>query len=237
MNAKESIVRFFRSITPFEYCLWAGAVIAIVLSFFLCGNTDYLNLAGSLLGATGLIFIAKGSVIGQIICLVFSLYYGFVSFTIQYYGEMITYLGMSAPIAIAAVISWLKHPFRGDRQEVEARYLKLCEYLIIFALGAAVAIAFYFILRALHTNNLVWSTVSVFTSFVATVLAQRRSPYYALGYVCNDIVLIVLWSLAAAGNSEYISLVVCFCVFLVEDVYGFVSWMRMRRRQSQKEKG
>ena len=226
-------MKFLKSFTVFEYCLWTVSVVAIVLSFFLCGNTDYLNLAGSLLGATALIFVSKGNVVGQILSVVFAAYYGFVSYYMHYYGEMITYLGMTAPIAIAAVISWLRHPFQGNKAEVTVRSLRAREYIIIFALAAAVTAAFYFILAALNTANLIWSTVSVTTSFIAVALTFRRSPFYAIGYACNDIVLIVLWSLAAAQNTEYICLVVCFCVFLAEDTYGFINWLRIGKRQKE----
>ena len=221
---------FFRSITPFEYALWGGAVAAIVISFFICGNTAYYNLFGSILGATALIFVAKGNVLGQILCVLFAAYYGFVSFGIRYYGEMITYLCMSAPIAIAAVIGWLRHPFR-EGKEVEVSHPKWWEYALILLLAGIVSLAFYFILRALNTANLLVSTFSVATSFTAAVLTLRRSPYYAVAYACNDIVLIVLWSMAAARSTEYIALVVCFSVFLLEDAYGFLSWLLRAKRQ------
>lgn len=226
------LLRFFRSFTPFEVILWAGSVIAVTVSFFACGNTDLLNLFGSLLGATALILVSKGHVAGQMLCVLFAAYYGFVSYSMRYYGEMITYLGMSLPIALAAVVSWLRHPFRGDTSEVEVNTLKKWEYPLILGLAALVTCGFYFLLRALGTERLIWSTVSVFTSFTAVVLTFRRSPFYALAYASNDVVLIVLWSLAAAGNSEYIALVVCFSVFLLLDGYGFFHWLRMKKRQA-----
>lgn len=39
--------------------------------------------------------------------IVFSLLYGVISYTCAYYGEMITYLGMTAPMALFALISFL----------------------------------------------------------------------------------------------------------------------------------
>ena len=227
---------FFRSITVFEYCLWGGGIAAIVLSFFLCKNTDYLNLAGSIWGCTTLILLAKGNVIGQFMSLIFSAYYGYVSFTTHYYGEMITYIGMTAPIALFAVISWLRHPFGGKRTQVEIARPKLWSYLLVFVLSLPVTVAFWFILRALGTANLAWSVVSVLTSFIAVCLSLLRSPYYAAAYALNDVVLIVLWALAAAHSREYIALVVCFAVFFAEDAYGFINWLRMRRRQHAEEK-
>lgn len=231
MKFLQTIKDFFRSFTLFEVCLWAASVLAIVLSFFLMGNTDYLNLAGSVLGACALILVAKGNVAGQILCVVFSLYYGFVSFSERYYGEMITYLGMSAPIAVAAVIGWLRHPFREKKTEVEVNRIAGYEYPIILGAAMLVSVTFFYLLWALGTANLTLSAVSVFTSFTAMLLTQRRSPLYAVAYAANDLVLIALWTLAAQKNPENYALVVCFAVFLANDLYGLCNWLRMRARQ------
>lgn len=67
------------------------------------------------------------------------------------------------------------------------------------------------------------------------VLTFRRSPYYALVYAANDIVLIVLWVLASFSDASYISVVVCFVAFLVNDIYGYISWQKMKRRQNKEE--
>ncbi len=53
-----------------------------------------------------------------------------------------------------------------------------------------------------------------------------RSSYYAVGYAANDLVLIVLWSLAAMENPAYIPVIVNFVIFFFNDMYGFISWRR-----------
>ena len=100
-------------------------------------------------------------------------------------------------------------------------------------LNLAVTVAFYFILKAFDTANLLVSTFSITTSFGAAYLTMRRSPYYALWYAANDIVLIVLWTLAAIKDISYISVIICFAAFLINDIYGFISWRKMEKRQSQ----
>jgi nicotinamide riboside transporter PnuC len=72
----------------------------------------------------------------------------------------------------------------------------------------------------------------VTTSFIAVYLTARRSPFYAIAYAANDIVLIILWLLASISNPEYVTTVACFIVFLINDIYGFISWRRMEKRQS-----
>ena len=97
----------------------------------------------------------------------------------------------------------------------------------------AVTVGFYFILKAFDTKNIIPSTISVTTSFIAVYLTFRRSPFYALGYAANDIVLIVLWTLATMEDLSYLSVVVCFVAFLANDVYGFINWRRMEKRQAE----
>lgn len=217
--------------TAAELALLAGSLTLIVAAFCIWDRQNYLNLAASLIGVTSLIFCAKGNPIGQALIIVFAVFYGIISWRVAYYGEMITYLGMTAPMAVWALVVWLRHPFAGNRAEVRVNSLRPREYLLIFAATAAVTAAFYFILQACGTANLIPSTVSVATSFLAVCLTARRSPYFALAYAANDAVLIVLWSMMAAEDISCLSVVICFVVFLINDGYGFFNWMRMRRRQ------
>ena len=138
-------------------------------------------------------------------------------------------------MAALSLVSWLRHPFNGNRSEVKVNVIKGKEYALMFAVASVVTVAFYFVLRAFGTANLIPSTISVITSFVAAYLTMRRSPCYALGYAANDVVLIVLWVLASIDDISYISMVICFITFLVNDMYGFINWRRMLKRQSLEE--
>ncbi len=220
-----------RDLTRVEWVIWLTS-IAMVLVSELLGGGSLLSTAASILGVTALIFVAKGYVLGQLLSLFFGLFYAAVSFFVQYYGEMLTCLLLTAPMAVFSVISWLRHPYR-DSKEVEVSRPGRKRVLILFALDAAVTIAFYFILGALDTANLAVSTVSIFTSFLATGLSFLRSPFYALAYAANDLVLITLWLLAIPTDSAALSMVICFAAFLLNDLYGFINWRRMQKRQAE----
>jgi nicotinamide riboside transporter PnuC len=104
----------------------------------------------------------------------------------------------------------------------------------MMVLTGAVTVLFYFILEYFNTANLLWSTFSVTTSFAAVYLTFRRSPYFALVYALNDIVLIVMWVYASLSDITYLSVVICFVVFLINDIYGFISWLKMEKKQKNK---
>ena len=216
-----------------EKLIWSISVIVIIVSFFLFENDGYLTLVASLIGVTSLIFCAKGNPIGQFLMIIFAIIYSIISFSFQYYGEMITYLGMSLPMAAFSLISWLKNPFNGNKSEVAVNKIAFKEIIFMSFLTLVVTIVFYFILKHFNTANLIPSTFSVSTSFLAAYLTFRRSPYFALAYASNDVVLIVMWVLASFKDISYISVIICFVVFLVNDLYGFISWLRMMKRQEK----
>ena len=94
-----------------ELTLWSVSVLFITVFFIIFDRVNYLTFISSIIGVTSLIFNAKGNPFGQVLMIVFSLLYGIISYSFAYYGEMITYLGMTLPMAIFALLSWLKNPF------------------------------------------------------------------------------------------------------------------------------
>ena len=217
-----------------EKLLWVSSVLLIVLSFCAFDRTNYLTLCASLIGVTSLIFNAKGNPFGQFLMIIFSLLYGIISYTFAYFGEMITYLGMTMPMAVFALIAWLRNPYNGNKAEVKVNSISRRETIFMSFGTMIVTGVFYYILEYFHTANIIPSTLSVTTTFIAVYLTFRRSPYFAVAYAANDIVLIVLWVLAAAEDISYLSVIICFGIFLINDLYGFISWRRMQKRQGLK---
>lgn len=218
--------------TKEERLLWVSSVVLIIGSFCIFDRENYLTLSASLIGVTSLIFNAKGNPFGQLLMVIFSLLYGIISYSFSYYGEMATYLGMTMPMAVFALVSWLRNPYEGNRAEVKVNRISRKETVFMWILAAFVTVIFYFILTYFNTANIIPSTLSVTTSFVAVYLTFRRDPHFAIAYASNDIVLIVLWMLASVEEVRYISVVVCFIAFLVNDIYGFMNWRKMEEKQT-----
>ena len=223
--------KLFNYFTMFEKLLWLFSIILIIFVFYIYKNDNYLYLIGNIVGVTALLFLAKGNPIGQILCIIFSLFYAYVSLSYHYYGECITYACMTLPVAVISTISWFKHPYKDNNAEVAIVNLKTKDYIIALLLSIGVTFIFYFVLKALNTNNLILSTVSIFTSFLAAYITARRSRFYALFYALNDVVLIILWVLASLENKVYISMIICFIAFLANDLYAFINWTKMEKEQ------
>ncbi|MGO5231010.1 nicotinamide riboside transporter PnuC [Thermoguttaceae bacterium LCP21S3_D4] len=215
-----------KNLSKKEWGLWIGSLMIIMISNLISRDFDPLTLIAALVGVTSLIFAAKGNVWAQILMVLFSILYGIISFRFHYWGEMITYLGMTMPMTVWSTITWLRNPSSGNESEVAIQALTKKHLIGLLISGALVTGTFYYILKALGTPNIVFSTISILTSFFAAALTMLRSSYYAVWYAANDIVLIVLWVLASLDNPAYIPVVVNFGIFFFNDMYGFVSWKR-----------
>ena len=223
-----------KSFTKFELGLWAVSVSVVTASFIIGGNFRVLTLIASLIGVTALIFVAKGDVTGQVLTVVFSVLYSVISFEFTYYGEMITYMFMTAPIAAMSVYTWIRHPEGKGKREVSIARLNLKKTIMLSITAVIVTVIFYFILRFFNNANLLFSTISITTSFLASALMLFRSSAYALAYGANDIILIILWVMASLEDTAYLPMVMCFAMFLVNDIYGFYSWQKRKKLQEEK---
>lgn len=222
--------KIFGKLTKFELALWLGS-LTTVIACSIISKSDWMNITASAIGVTALIFVAKGLPVGQLLTVVFSLAYALVSFRFRYWGEMITYLGMSMPMALFSFLSWLRHPFRKDAPEVKIESVTKKKWILLALSTIAITVLFYFILSALSTPNIVFSTLSVATSFLAASLLFFRSPFYAIAYAGNDLVLIVLWILASVSNPVFLPMIACFFAFFFNDMYGFFCWIKRQKAQ------
>lgn len=221
----------FRQLNKKDWCVLIVSLMVVMLCNWLTPSATLTTKIGTVVGAIALIFMAKGDVWGQVLTVVFSVLYSITAWQFRYYGEMITYLGMTLPMALAAVFSWLRHPFEGNTAQVEIHRLSRRQRFWMVVCCFVVTALFGLILRWLDTPNLLFSTISVTTSFMAAYLTCFRSSYYAIAYAANDVVLIVLWILASVKDVSFTPMIACFFVFFINDLYAFSSWNRRETEQ------
>ena len=233
---KRRLLSFWRYFSLFERILWIGSLAGILVFHFLFANEGVFSLLASLLGVTAVLLCAKGNPLGQGLCIVFGVMYAIISYSYAYYGEMLTYAGMTVPMAVLSLVAWFRNPYGEGHSVVHVGRLARRDAVAAPLLTVLVSVASFFVLRAFGTANLAISTFSVTTSFLAVYLTYRRSPFFALAYAANDIVLVVLWLLATLEDSSYLSVVICFAIFLLNDIYGFINWCHMEKRQNRPDR-
>lgn len=223
----------FKNFTFKERLFLILSLIIVGVSNLLSGDFNIITFLATLIGVTAVLLCAKGNVWGQILIAIFSVLYGIISLQYHYWGELATYMGMSFPMAIWSLYTWITHPSGEDENTVEIGRLTRKSLLELIASGILVTAAFYILLRKLNTPGIVFSTISITTSFFAAALTMLRSAYYGFWYALNDLTLIVLWTLASIEDSGYIPMVVNFAVFFANDMYGFYSWKKRKNMRGK----
>lgn len=222
-----------KTLTKREWSIWLGSIIIVLISNLATKDFDLLTLVAALTGVTSLIFAAKGNVWGQVLMILFSILYGIISFRFRYWGEMMTYLGMTLPMAVWSTITWIENPSENNGNEVQIQSLSKKHIVALCISGIIVTAVFYYILKSFNTPNIIFNTISIITSFIAASLTMLRSSYYAVWYAVNDVVLIILWVLASLKDPAYIPVVVNFSIFFMNDMYGFMSWKQRELEQAE----
>lgn len=222
---------FFKSWTLFEKVFVIISIFIITICFFLGQDKNIFSLIASILGILTVICGAKGLIIAPIINIIYNVIYTILSISQHYYGEAIIYTFLMIPINIITIISWKKNKSKENDNVVEVNKISTKEYLYLSFITITLTIGFYFLLRILNTNELIISTISLVTSILASYLMLRRSSYYAIAYIINDIILITLWTLSIKSNRfEHLPMIITFIIFFINDIYGFINWKQRERK-------
>jgi len=227
--------KLFKNWNLFEIFFLFSSLLAITLCFIFGADKNIFSFIVSLVGVVSVLTVAKGLVIAPFINIVYNILYAIISIIQGYYGEAIIYIGLMIPICVLSIISWLKNKNKENTDVVEVNKIKGKEYMYLAIATVLATVAFYFLLKVLNTNQLIISTISLITSIVASYLMLRRCSYYALGFILNDVILIILWSLVVVESGiGYLPTVISFSVFLINDIYGFIHWKWEEKKQQKK---
>lgn len=217
-----------------EFVLWIISVSLLMMSFIISKSSPLL-LFSSIIGVTSLLFIAKGEPMGQFLMIIFSILYSVVSFEQRLYSEIITYLGMTYPSSLIALIVWLKNPYKEGKSVVKVSQLSKKNMLLLVCTTPIVGFIFYQVLVFLNTPFILISTISIVSSYIASMLMFFRSRHYAIFYAINDLVLITLWTLASHNDGRYIPMIICFVIFFIHDSYAFFNWKTINKEKQLDE--
>lgn len=226
--------KIFKNWNWFEIIFLVVSLLTITTCFIFAKDKNILSFIASMLGIVSVIMVAKGLVVAPFFCIVSNILYAVLSLTQRFYGESIIYFCLMIPINIGTIITWLKHKNSKNSDVVQVNKLKKVEYLAVLGVALVSTVAFYFLLKAINTNELIVSTLSLIFSLVAAYLSFRRCKFYALAFLIDDVIQIVMWGLAInASGIAFLPTLICFALYLINDIYALFHWIREEKNQSR----
>ena len=215
-----------KSWTKFEKIfLILGTVSALILTPLFSGTI--IDLGYTLLYFWTALLLAKGKYACYVIGIISTFFYAYVSYMNNYYGEVIISMCCTLPLMIVGLINWLKH--QDNTNTVVIKDITKKELIVVLISQAILFSGYYYLLKIFNTSNVLISTFSIVASLIATYLTARRSEYGFIGFIINDIILIILWSMPIfTGNLAIIPVVLCPVLLLINDIYGVWNWKKIK---------
>ncbi len=228
-------------LTKFEWILLISSYTVILVFFifapFFQAERNFLSLISALVGIFGILLMAKGLIAAHFVYIAFSILYSILSITQNYYGEAIIYCCLMIPIHIGSIVVWSRSKTQASGEAVKVAPIKKGAWVVLIIASFLSVIPFYFLLKVLHTENLLVSTASITMNCLASALMLKRNHIYALCFVIDDSLLILLWGLKLFGGTiSLVPTMVNMLVMMVNDIYAFVRWTKRYRQQREKEK-
>ena len=220
----------------YELVFLVLSFVAIILCFAFTTDRNYLSLFCSLIGVFYVLLSSKGVFWAPVAGLVYNIIYIIMAISQQYYGEVLVTACCIMPLQIFTVLKWLKYRNMQKSQEVIVKKLHWQEYLIVVLVALVASVGVYFILQALNTSELIINTMTFILSIVGTYLMFRRSSFYAIAFIINNIALIILWTISVINEGlEYLPMVISFAIFFLLNTYGLVRWQIAERKQNKSQ--
>lgn len=225
--------KFLKGLNLFELLYLIFGILIVTVCFILMPEKNWLSLVTAVLGVVAFLCVAKGYFIAPILNIIYTVLYIIMALTQKYYGEIIL-SGICIFINIFAIISWLKNRNKDEKSIVQVNNIKWQEYVVVIISAVPLTVGFYYLLRAIGTAQALTGAISMILSLSAQYLAVRRSNWYAVGFILNDITVIVLWCFTLRGSGlEFLPTILSFGVYFVNDVYGLVNWNLLKRKQAR----
>ena len=218
-----------------DLILILSGIVVVTITGILFKSKWYI-IVSTLLALLCVFTQAKGKIATQFLGIIHFCFYIFIAYSQKYYGEALVYLVVLLPLYIYGVIHWLRNKDKQDNVVIVRSNLSKKEWSIFAISFVCVSVGIFFMLRALKTEQLIINTLSFATMIPAVYLLMRRCKWNQVAFLVNDFIVPCLWiALVVQGDLSFLPMCIYHVFQITYDIYGFVEWMRLEKRQKEEE--
>ena len=223
-------MKYFKDWNLYEKLyLSLGLLLTIIISIIT--KSSIISMLYVITYITNALLSSKGKPECYIFGFIGMIFYGYLSFSQKYYGEVLILLFLATPVMIMGVISWLKNK---DDESIIINTLSKKEIILAILSQVVMFFLYYYILKLFNTSMLVVSSLSIVMSLLALYFGSRRSEICYYFYLLNDIVGITLWIMPILnGEKAMFSVIFGPLLLFINDIYGVYNWKRIKKKQME----
>lgn len=227
------INEYFKEWSGFEKT-WLLTFTIIIIGLSLYWKDGIIGIAASLTGIWCVVLVAKNRISNYYVGIVNVIAYAYVAYQWQYYGEVMLNIGYFLPMQFVGLFLWKKN--MENKKEVKVKFMDNSQRALL-AIGSFVAIIIYaLVLRLLGGNLPLFDSASTVLSVIAMILMAFAFMEQWILWIVVNIVSIILWVVALSQGGTDIAVLLMWCAYLVNSVYGLVNWIRMYHHQQEEER-
>lgn len=223
-----------------------GVLAAVCLGLDFRNWQAWFNVADLIILMINIDLVSRGKIIGIYIGLIECFMYVYICYISGLYGEIIKMCALNIPLNIFSIISWTKslkeqkkkkYSDTKEESSVVIKKLKTKSYIWI-ALGSVVLyVGFYFGLKAIGSNALIFSTAVLTLTVFAKILSGLRYKENYLFSLAAGILSTLMWievivTSAKSGSFDYsiLLMVLNSLAIVTNDIQGYSIWKAMYRK-------
>lgn len=223
-----------------------GVLAAVCLGLDFRNWQAWFNVADLLILMINIDLVSRGKIVGIYIGLIECFMYIYICYVTGLYGEIIKMCALNIPLNIFSIISWTKslkeqkkkkYSDAKEESSVVIKKLKAKSYIWI-ALGSVVLyVGFYFGLKAIGSNALIFSTAVLTLTVFAKILSGLRYKENYLFSLAAGILSTLMWievivTSAKSGSFDYsiLLMVLNSLAIVTNDIQGYSIWKAMYRK-------
>lgn len=223
-----------------------GVLATVCLGLDFRNWQAWFNVADLIILMINIDLVSRGKIVGIYIGLIECFMYIYICYVSGLYGEIIKMCVLNIPLNIFSIISWTKslkeqkkkkYSDAKEENSVVIKKLKAKSYIWI-ALGSVVLyVGFYFGLKAIGSNALIFSTAVLTLTVFAKILSGLRYKENYLFSLAAGILSTLMWievivTSAKSGNFDYsiLLMVLNSLAIVTNDIQGYSIWKAMYRK-------
>jgi len=232
---------YFKDWNVWDYC-WT--IIASVVGTWIGlqwgegGWKTWLSVITMLSGLWCVILVAKGRILNYYIGIVNCIGYAYIAYGYQLYGEVMLNAIYFLPMQFVGLYVWSKHKDVKIMDKVQTTVMTPSIRITWIGVSIMAVLEYGFILQAMGDPVPFLDSTSTILSIVACILMTWRYVEQWILWIVVDIVSVWMWVLVVLekGTND-IALLVMWIAFLINAIYGFISWLKMFTEQDVEKHG
>ena len=194
----------------------------IVLSKIM--GDDLTGVVSALTGVLYTVIAGKGKVSCYLFGIINTILYGWISFKLRLYGEVMLNWGLYLPMMFTGFICWNRR--RNENQVVRKTHLSLKGRCIAAVLSLAGIGGYAFVLQLLNGRAPVLDSTTTILSVTAMILTVKRCIEQWVIWTIVNIISIIMWLRVYLESGNSAASLLMWCLALANGIIFYITWSR-----------